>query len=449
MAKDSRRNYVLLAMVVSMALSYMPWYNFSAVLGHITKEFGLSTADSGMIMAAFQAGYVVVVPLTGWLSDRFGAKHTVFWATMATAVFSTLFAWLAAGKWSILALRLATGLSAGAIYVPGMTLLSKWFPASKRGMALGAYTAALVTAYAGGYFIAAPTAAAHGWRMGILLTSLPGFLGAALVYAAVQEARVDNRAGRVAGLSAGAAAPADWAAEKRLAAVDQAARMPTAQAEQTAGLAGPILITLAYVGHMWEQYAFWGWLGPYLSSAAAASSANAGMSAALATAWGGRAAAFIILLGAPATLLWGMVADRKGRTWAILVASSCSLAAELVVGYLYRYSLGLTVVVASWIGFWVVADSAIYKAGLTEMVGPKVRATYLGVQSAIGFAATIVAPIVFGFVLQRFNGSVSPLAVLTWGPAFLVLGAGTLLAPLSSLLLRLSPQARMMGAGRM
>lgn len=446
-------------MVVSMALSYMPWYNFSAVLGHITKEFGLSTTDSGMIMSAFQAGYVVVVPLTGWLSDRFGAKRTVFWATLATAVFSTLFSVLAAGKWSILTLRLATGLSAGAIYVPGMTLLSRWFPGSRRGMALGAYTAALVTAYAGGYFIAAPTAAVYGWRMGILFTSLPGFVGAALVYFAVHEADgAEVERERAAGVELEKADTGEARTEKvglgsdKLHGQRETALAAPASARPLAGLAGPILITIAYVGHMWEQYAFWGWLGPYLSSAAAATSAStgAGLSAAAATAWGGRAAALIILLGAPATLLWGAVADRRGRTWAILLASTCSLIAELAVGYLYRYSLGMTVVVASWIGFWVVADSAIYKAGLTEMVHPRVRATYLGVQSAIGFAATIVAPLVFGLVLRHFNGNVSPLAVRSWGPAFLVLGAGTLLAPLGSLLLRARPDvARLMAAGKM
>lgn len=420
MGNVTQQNRVLLAMVLSMVFGYMPWYNFSAVLNLIAREFSLSATDTGAILAAFQAGYVAIVPLTGWLADRVGLKRMVFWATLLTGVSSMLFAWLAHDRWSILVLRLITGLSAGAIYAPGLTLLSRWFPASTRGMALGAYTGALVTAYAGGYFIAGPVAAAHGWRAGIFWTSLPAIFGAGLIQLAVQEAQAVSESSSVSA-KASSAIPAP-----------------------RGGYAGPILITLAYFGHMWEQYAFWGWIGPYLASAAAAQ----GMPEGAATAWAGRIVAFIILLGAPASLVWGIMADKKGRIWAMITAGTLSLVAEMFIGYMYRHSLWLTVLIAGWIGFWVVADSAIYKVGLAEMVDTYLRATYLGVQSAVGFSATIVAPLAFSAMLRKFNGNVPPLDARVWGPAFMVLGAGTLLVPLGCWLLRTHPQAKLMGNGR-
>jgi MFS family permease len=87
-------------------------------------------------------------------------------------------------------------------------------------------------------------------------------------------------------------------------------------------------------------------------------------------------------------------------------------------------------------GFWVVADSAIYKAGLTEMVSPKLRATFLGAQSAAGFGITIVAPAVFGQILEYYNGKVAPVNASIWGPSFLSLGVGALLAPIASIALQ-------------
>lgn len=437
----AEKNRILLAMVVAMVLGYMPWYNFSAVLRFVAAEFNLTAADTGLILAAFQAGYVIVVPVTGWLGDRIGLKRVVFWATLATGVFSTMFVWGAVDRSSILALRLLTGLSAGAIYVPGMALLSRWFPPSARGHALGAYTGSIVAAYAGGYLVASPLAAAFGWRTGVLWTSLPVFVAALLVYLFVREAAEDATDPTRAAATVTPGSPASTGPGSAVA--SGALARATALAPE-GGNGGPAVITASYMGHMWELYAFWGWVGPFVVACALAS----GMPGETAVAWGGVVAAGIILMGAPASWLWGVVADRRGRTWAILVASTLSLLAEFVLGFLYGQALAVVVLMAAWIGFWVIADSPIYKVGLTEMVLPRHRGAYLGIQSAIGYAVTIVSPVAFGLVLQYYNGPVGPTAATTWAQAFIMLGLGALLAPAAALFLRRHSQAGLMANGR-
>ena len=432
----SQKNRTLLVMTVSMTLGYMPWYNFSAVLKYLADEFHLSASDTGWILAAFQAGYVIVVGATGWLGDRVSLKKIVFWASLITGVFSTLFVWGAQGKKSIIALRLITGLSAGAIYVPGMALLSKWFSPGERGGALGAYTGALVAAYAGGYLIAGRLAASYGWRTGILWTSLPAILAAILIMVLVQEAPPgeETKAGEKGLVPPEAgrdSAGKEWEEAEILEA-------------PPGGFKGPVLISASYMGHMWELYAFWGWIGPFLVSAAL----TAGMAPDEAVQWGGTFAAAIILIGAPASWGWGMVADRKGRTWAIIVASVLSVGAEGFLGFLYGHSLAILVLLGCWIGFWVIADSAIYKAGLTEMVLPGIRATSLGIQSVAGFFVTIISPLVFGKILEHFNGPVAAAQVTIWGPAFLVLGLGGAAAPAVAWILRRQKQARLMAGGK-
>ncbi len=428
-----KKNRVLLVMTVSMILGYMPWYNFSAVLKYLADEFHLSASDTGWILAAFQAGYVIVVGFTGWLGDRLSLKKIVFWATLVTGVFSTLFVWGARGMESIMALRLITGLSAGAIYVPGLALLSQWFSPKERGGALGAFTGALVVSYAGGYLIAGRLAAAYGWRTGILWTSLPAILAAILILWLVPEAPPgeETRAG-----------------EKGLRPDEPGRASPGKETEiledAPGGFKGPILISASYMGHMWELYAFWGWIGPFLVSAAL----TVGMAADEAVKWGGTFAAAIILIGAPASWGWGIVADRKGRTWAIMVASVLSVAAECFLGYLYGHSLAILVLFGCWIGFWVIADSAIYKAGLTEMVLPRIRSTSLGIQSVVGFFVTIISPLAFGKILEHYNGPVPAAQAKVWGPAFLVLGVGGAAAPGLAWILRRQKQAGLMAGGK-
>jgi MFS family permease len=432
----SKRNQTLLVLTVSIALGYMPWYNFSAVLKYLADEFHLTTSDTGWTLAAFQAGYVIVVGATGWLGDRVSLKKIVLWATLITGVFSTLFIWGARGKESILALRLITGLAAGAIYVPGMALLSQWFPPRERGGALGAYTGALVASYAGGYLVAGRLAATYGWRTGVLWTSLPAILAAFLIYLLVRDAPASLQSSG-SGKRQGKAEPGQGL-NGREGGESEILEAPAG------GFKGPALISVSYMGHMWELYAFWGWIGPFLVSSALA----VGMTPDGAVKWGATFAAAIILIGAPATWGWGIVADRKGRTWAIMVAGFLSVGAEFFLGYLYGHSLAILVLAGAWIGFWVIADSAIYKAGLTEMVLPRIRSTSLGIQSVVGFSVTIISPMVFGKILEYCNGPVAAAQAKVWGPAFLALGMGGMIAPAAAWMLRCQRQAKLMAGGK-
>lgn len=421
----AKKQIVFWAMIIAMVLGYMPWYNFSALLKYIADEYHLTSADTGAILAAFQLGYVLIVGGTGWLADRMSLKKIVLWATLLTGIFATAFVWGAQGRNSILIFRLLTGLSAGAIYVPGMTLLSRWFPSQERGKALGAYTGALVAAYAGGYLVASWLASYYGWRIGILCTSLPAFFAVIIIWRFVEDREID----------------ADSPSETKKSVNDGAFGI---QPAPEGGFTGPALISVGYAGHMWELYAFWGWIGPFLVASALAR----GMSSAEAVGWGGTFAAGIILLGAPSSWLWGIVADKFGRTFAIIAAGTFSLVAEFFLGYLYGHSLALIVITAGWIGFWVIADSAIYKAGLTEMVQPRIHGICLGMQSVVGFGATVISPVIFGWVIEWYNGAVEPTKAVIWGPGFLVLGLGGLIAPVAAIILRHHRQARLMARGK-
>ena len=423
----SEKNRTLALMAIAILLGYLPWYNFSAVSSYILVEFDLNTEDLGIILSSFQAGYVVMVIFTGWLADKVGRKKVVAWATLCTGVFSTLFAFIADSFTSILVLRLLTGLSAGAIYAPGMALIINWFPLNERGKAVGAYTGALTVAYAGGYFIAAPLAATFNWRIGILATSIPAFVAAIIIFLFVREKPILNQE------------QCTCVAEKYIG--DQAKHIDSQKAQvPKKRRLGPVLAITGYMGHMWELYAFWGWIGPFLMASAYA----VGYSKTHAVLVGSQLSAIIILLGGPAVWLIGMGADKWGKERMIIIAALGSLVAELFFGFSYGHSLATVAVIGMWIGFWVVADSGIYKVILTDMVRGDKAATALGIQSAIGYSMTIISPYLFGKILGLTNkGIAEPIYAQQWGLPFLMLGAGAIVAPISiSLLTRLSNVSR-------
>lgn len=416
----------LILMIIAVFLGNLPWYNFSAVMPYIAKDFGLTSADAGLIISVFQLGYVIVVVITGWLADKIGAKKVAAWAVLMCAITATLFPFVAKDFTTILVMRLLTGLSAGAIYAPSMVILSNWFAPAERGKAIGALTAGMVAAYAGAYFVASPLAALYNWKIGMLATSAPVFIGAIVLFKFIR-----NKPEEAASFDGARGLMGDGACGPQMA--------------PEGGYKGPVLITCSYMGHMWELYAFWGWVGTFMM----ANCFGMGYTEAAACAKGGLLAAIIILLAVPAVYLTGIAADKWGRTKMIILTATCSLVPEFFFGYMYGKPIWMVVVVGVWIGLWVDADSAIYKAGLTDMISEKIRGTILGIQSAVGYSMTILSPLVFGAVLQKFNGTGPSIEATVWGPCFLLLGVGALIAPIMAFVTRKVAQAKLMAGGRM
>lgn len=406
----AKKYKVLLIMVFAMILGYLPWYNFSAVSSFIQSDLSLTTAEMGTILSVFQAGYVLTVIFTGWLADKFGRKKIVSIATILTGLFSIMFSLLANGFESTLFFRILTGLSAGAIYAPGIALLTNWFDKKDRGMAVGAYTAALTIAYAGGYFIASPIAAASGWRSGIFWTSVPALIAGILLILFIEEK------------------PKDTASPTILKSSYPSEKMINKKFKNT-------IITIAiiaYAGHMWELYTFWGWIGSYLSSVIYLG----GASQAEAVANGGRIAAYVILLGAPSVFIVSCMSDKLNKIKLIMAASIFSILGELAFGLMSSMNSAMVIAIALWVGFWAVADSGIYKVILTEYADTDKTATLLGVQSAVGFGATIVSPYVFGRVLGSINKGLSmTIEYPNWGLPFMIVGIGALVSPLAMIYL--------------
>jgi len=421
-----KNNRILFFMVISMFLSYLPWYSFSGVSNLVTVELGLDTSQLGYILSSFQVGYIITVLLTGFIADILSPWTVVLCASLGTAVTATLFPFFAKSFFSVLILRLMVGLFSGAIYAPGMALLSSWFSPDQRGKAIGAYTAGLTLSYAGGYFIAAPLSSFIGWRMGMMSCALPAFLSVLFLYFFVSDGPVVQNTTTPPGNN-GDQDPGDI--------------LPAPEG----GFAGPSVLTLGYMGHMWELYAFWGWIGPFL----VANLVHSGLPLKRAVSLGGLGAAIAIAVGAIGVWIAGSISDQVGRIRVIIAVSICSILGNAVYGFTFGSSMITVGLLAIWIGFWSIADSGIYKAALTEMTIPSIRSTALGIQSAIGYLPTVIAPVVFGKLLVISNPGIKDMSYATkWGMSFLILGAGALFAPLCMFWLMKIPQARLIKSSR-
>jgi predicted MFS family arabinose efflux permease len=235
-----------------------------------------------------------------------------------------------------------------------MKIVAGWFSA-RRGAALGVLVGSLTLGKAVPYLLAAVSGGS--WRSTMLLASGLAAAGGLVAILTVKD-----------GPFATSAATFDPRA---------AFRVFTRR--------GTRLGVLGYLGHMWELYAMWTWVGVYVTAALVARGAES------AGRLGSLAAFVAIGAGALGAVGAGFVADRRGRAnvaaWAMMISATCC---ALTVPAFHAPFAVMLLLVAVW-GFSVVADSAQFSAIVSETTEEEYLGTALTVQTCLGFLLTMVS----------------------------------------------------------
>jgi MFS family permease len=154
--------------------------------------------------------------------------------------------------------------------------------------------------------------------------------------------------------------------------------------------------------------------------------------------WAALAGFAFIAAGGAGSLVAGKLADRFGRTVvtaaAMAVSGICCLAAGLFYGGDPRALIALCLV---W-GFAIVADSAQFSAGMSELCPADRIGTALTLQTSLGFLLTLVTIRLVPVLAHAW----------TWRWAFAPLALGPALGIWAMLRLRRRPEAARMASGR-
>jgi MFS family permease len=154
-------------------LNYIDRFIPAAILPTILKELGLSDAKGGSLQTLFIMTFVVVSPLAGWLGDRYPRFRL---AAIGVFVWSaaTFGSGLAPTYAFLVSARAIIGVGEASYVVVTPSLLSDYYPTSRRGGVLAIFYAAIPIGSALGYVLGSQIAAAYGWRKAFFVAGVPG-----------------------------------------------------------------------------------------------------------------------------------------------------------------------------------------------------------------------------------------------------------------------------------
>jgi MFS family permease len=183
------RWYVLLMMCLVYTLSIADRYVISTVLEPIRLELQLSDSSiaflTGVSLALF---YVTFGFPISWLIDRYSRRNIIAISLVAWSVMTT-FCGLARNYWHLLLARIGVGVGEAGGTPGASSIISDYFPAARRPMALTIFSLGAPIGAWIGADIAGRWADAHGWRSVFLALGIPGVVAGVLVFLTVKEPR--------------------------------------------------------------------------------------------------------------------------------------------------------------------------------------------------------------------------------------------------------------------
>jgi sugar phosphate permease len=100
------------------------------------RELGFSRTQGGSIYNAYLFSYIAITPLTGYLTDRLGARRVITTCAFILGVGVLLLGRAGSLLTACIAYAIA-GLGATGMWTPVITVVQRWFAPHRRGLALG------------------------------------------------------------------------------------------------------------------------------------------------------------------------------------------------------------------------------------------------------------------------------------------------------------------------
>jgi EmrB/QacA subfamily drug resistance transporter len=181
--------YMWLAISVVIVGTFMAILDSSIVnvaIPRMMMVFKASTDQIEWILTGYMLTMSIVIPLTGYLGDRFGIKKLYIFALTVFTIGSALCG-LANSTETMVAARVVQAIGGGMIMPVGMAMIYRIVPLEKRGLALGVWGIAAMAAPAIGPTLSGYIIQYMNWRLIFTINIPVGVIGITLAIMLLKE----------------------------------------------------------------------------------------------------------------------------------------------------------------------------------------------------------------------------------------------------------------------
>jgi predicted MFS family arabinose efflux permease len=363
---------VILALtVVAFMQTHMHRLAFAPLIPTFVSDLGLSYAAAGTVQTAYFWTYASMQLPIGLATDRWGPRRVMLTCLAALAVGTLAFAASRSYLTAFLA-RMLVGAGAAAVWVPGMRLVSEWFPVEERGRAAGIMSAGGGIGGTIGLIVVPALAALWGWRIAYGSMIAPAVLTFALIALLM----------RTSGAATTGPAP-----EGTLRRVLARRAIWTFNAN----------VVCSYGAY----FSFITFLPAYLVRGLGYRDAQAGVITALVTAG--------TIVSWP---LAGFISDRLGRRKPLLLFGQlASVVVPLAFAWMVPFFGAAGAMAIAFASGLLVGGLILPSVMVVEMVPREEAATAVGVVNSASFVGGIFLPIVLGAIVDATGGFTSAFVV--------------------------------------
>jgi len=165
--------------IVGALMSILNQTVVNVALPTLEADFNVSLTEIQWVVTAYALGLAAIIPLTGWLSDRYGTKR-VFMVSQILFTLSSVLCALAWSNGSLIAFRVVQGLAGGLIMPVGMTILMMVSRPEERGRMMSVMGVPMLVGPVLGPLLGGWLVQSVSWRLIFVINVPIGVIGALL-----------------------------------------------------------------------------------------------------------------------------------------------------------------------------------------------------------------------------------------------------------------------------
>jgi MFS transporter, DHA2 family, multidrug resistance protein len=177
---------VAIAVMLGATLEVLDTSIVNVCLPHMQGTFSASTDEVTWILTSYIVANGIMIPLTGWISGRFGRKR-YFLTSVMVFVFASGLCGAAQSLTQIVIFRLLQGAAGAAMIPSSQAILMETFPPAEQGLAMAMWGVGLMVAPVLGPTLGGWITDNWNWRWNFYINLPTGILAATMVYIFVHD----------------------------------------------------------------------------------------------------------------------------------------------------------------------------------------------------------------------------------------------------------------------